>query len=169
MPAQSAIGTKYRPRELRRRVMLRARMRSMAGWSDACILNISSRGLMINAPSACAAKDSTVELWHGEQVIVATVVWRKGSRAGLQTEERVPVDDILAMSQSPSFQLTAAQWPEVDRRKKPRPASESRDRGRLVEFVGVGLMAATLAAGALMMVEQGFARPVAAVQAALGR
>ena len=29
--------------------MLPARMRSTVGWSDACILNLSSRGLMVHA------------------------------------------------------------------------------------------------------------------------
>lgn len=144
-------------------------MRSMAGWSDACILNISSRGLMINVPSACAAKDSIIELWHGENVIVATVVWRKGSRAGLQAEDKVPVDDLLARGQSPSLQLTAAQWPEVDRRRKPRPPFDSRIRGNAVEFIGIAIIAASLAAGALMTVEQSFARAIAIVEAALAR
>ena len=36
-----------RPRELRRRVILPARLRTGADWSDTCMLNISSRGLLI--------------------------------------------------------------------------------------------------------------------------
>jgi hypothetical protein len=149
--------------------MLRARMRSMSGWSDACILNVSSRGLMINAPSACAAKDSTIELWHGEHVIVATVVWRKGSRAGLHAEARVPVDDLLALSRSPSLQVTAGQWPQVDRRKTARTQDESRYRGRAIEFVAAVIIAISLAVGAFQLVEQSFARPLSTVQQALGR
>ena len=141
----------------------------MSGWSDACILNVSSRGLMINAPSACAAKDSTIELWHGEHVIVATVVWRKGSRAGLHAEARVPVDDLLALSQSPSLQVTAGQWPQVDRRKKPRTQDESRYQGRAMEFIAAIVIAISLAAGAFQLVERTFGRPLSTVQQALGR
>ena len=96
----------------------------MCGWSDACILNVSSRGLMINAPAAAAAQGHTIELWHGDRVIVATVVWRR-PRAGLQTEDRVPVDDILALSSATTLQLTAAPWPAVDRRKQPRAEDDS--------------------------------------------
>ena len=120
MAGQSAIRGNQRPRELRRRVMLRARMRAPSGWSDACILNVSSRGLMINAPAAWATQGSTIELWHGEHVIVGTIVWRKGTRAGLQSDECIPVDAILADGQSAALQLTAASWPEVERRKTPR-------------------------------------------------
>src|SRR6187200_314323 len=110
MLSQSISNRGHKPRELRRRVMLRTRIRAMCGWSDACILNISSRGLMINAPAAVAAQGSTIELWHADHVIVATVVWRRGSRAGLQTDDRVPVDDILALSSATTLQLTAAPW-----------------------------------------------------------
>src|SRR6476620_6966995 len=103
-----AHSARQRPRELRRRVMLRTRMRAMSGWTDACILNVSSRGMMINAPAAIAAEGARVELWHGERLIVATVVWRKGTRAGIQAEDRIPVDEILSISQSSSLQLTAS-------------------------------------------------------------
>jgi hypothetical protein len=144
-------------------------MRAMSAWSDVCILNVSSRGLMINAPAACAANGSTIELWHGEHVIVGTVVWRKGSRAGLQAESPVPVDDLLAMGQSASLRLTAAQWPEIDRRRNPRSHDDDRALARAIEFVSIALIAASFAGGAFVMVEQAFARPFALVQSALGR
>ena len=140
----------------------------MCGWSDACILNVSSRGLMINAPAALAAKGSTIELWHGDRVIVATVVWRKGSRAGLQADDRVPVDDILALSSSTTLQLTAAPWPAVDRRRKPRAEDDSRLRARRFEFAATVLIGASLVGAAVMMIEQAFARPLDYVRSALG-
>ena len=169
MPQQTAIRSDRRPRELRRRVMLRARLRAMSGWSDACILNVSSRGLMINAPSALAAQGSTIELWHGDRVIVATVVWRKGSRAGLQAEDRVPVDEILAISQSPALQLTAGSWPDVERRRNPRMHDNGRPRARLVEFAGSVAIACGLALSAFVFVEHAFVGPLQHIQAALGR
>lgn len=39
-----------------------------------------------------------VEIWHGEQVIVARVVWRKGTRAGLRSEQLVPVEELTRLS-----------------------------------------------------------------------
>lgn len=148
--------------------MLRARMRALCGWSDACILNVSSRGLMINAPATSAKQGSTIELWHGDRVIVATVMWRSGSRAGLQTDDRLPVEDILALSTTNSLQLTAAPWPAADRRKKPRKDEGSRVRGRRMEFVATLLIGASLAGGAAFMVQEALARPLDVVRAALG-
>lgn len=148
--------------------MLRTRMRTNWGWSDACILNVSSRGLMINAGAAQALTDGRIEIWHGEHVIIASVVWRKGTRAGLQCEERVPVDDILLLSRAPSLQLTAGQWPSVERRKRPRSPDDNRIRARAIEFAGVAIITVSFAAGALVMAEHAFARPLGYVEAALG-
>lgn len=99
-------------------------------------------------------------------MIVARVVWREGGRAGLSAEDRVPVEDIVTLGQSPSLQLTAATG---DRRKHPRPENHSRLRGKVVEFGGVVLIAAALTGAGLSMVDAAFARPLAAVSAALGQ
>lgn len=156
-----------KPRELRRRVMLGARMRTSAGWSDANILNVSSRGLMINA-TAASALGGKVEIWHGDHLIVAEVVWRKGSRAGLRCEDRVPVEDILAVTAGASLQLTAAKWPQVERRKRPRSEDADRLRGRAFEFAGVVLIAVALGFCTLTFMQQAFAAPMHAVSVALG-
>ena len=148
--------------------MLHARMRANSGWSDACILNVSSRGLLINASAVSAATGSKVELRHGEHVIIAEVIWRKGTRAGLRSDQRVPVDDIMALSKAPSLQLTATQWPHADRRKQPRSHDESRQRSRMFEFASIVVVGVLLAAALFSMVEAAFARPLALVQAALG-
>ena len=73
-----------------------ARLRSRSGWTDACILNISSRGLMISLIARGTA-GSVVELWRGDYVIVARVMWQDGARAGLQTDERLAVEDISVL------------------------------------------------------------------------
>jgi hypothetical protein len=147
--------------------MLRARLRAISGWSDACILNVSSRGLMINA--SAPVKGDSIELWHGEYLIIATVVWKKGTRAGLHAEGRLPVDDILALSKSPSLRLTAGSWPEIDRRKTPRIQTDSRARARATEFAGIVVIAACLTAGAVEVFERAFATPINIVQVALER
>jgi hypothetical protein len=160
-------GAGQKPRELRRRVMLRARLRALTGWSDGCILNVSSHGLLINAPASAVAGD-VIELWHGEHVIIASIIWRKGTRAGLRSDDRIPVEDIMALSRAPMLQLTAQQWPSADRRKRPRQRRDSRLVGRAMEFAGLAVAAILLAGGALAMVEAAFARPLAAVRSALG-
>lgn len=165
--ATLAAQPMYRPRELRRRVLLPARMRTSAGWKDACILNISSRGLMIRTGGVALA-GSTVELWHGEHVIAARVVWSRGAKAGLRSEDRVPVEDIMTLSQSPALMLTAGPRPDgVERRKRPR-YEESRIKARLIEFAGAVAIGMTLAAGLSALVERAMAQPFAAAHAALG-
>lgn len=157
-----------RPRELRRRVVLPARLRNGAQWSDACILNISSRGLMIRSGRA-APEGTRVELRRGDHVIIARVVWRDGARSGLAVDERLPVEDIMSVGQSNALQLVASDGALVERRGRPRQKhNDARLRGRAVEFFGVGAIGLTLAFGVWGMAQQAFAIPLARVEAALG-
>ena len=156
-----------RPRELRRRVNLRARLHANAKWSDASIVNISSHGMMINAPRS-GGMGSTVELWLGRQRIVATVVWRNGTHAGLSADDFIPVDDLLASDKGSSLQLTAEAWPSAERRARPRRHEESRQAGRWMEFCAIGLIVLGLSLGALGLVGQAFARPLARIHQVLG-
>jgi hypothetical protein len=155
-----------RSRELRRRVVLPARIRHGASWSDACILNVSSRGLLIHT-SRQAPAGTEVELHRGDHVIVARIVWRDGAKAGLRSDDRVPIEEIVTLGQSQVLQLGAGRaGPE--RRKYPRAEDRHRLRGKAIEFVGVAVAGASLACGAIFLVEEAFARPLAIVQAALG-
>ena len=158
--------SKHKPRELRRRVVLPARLRLDSVWSEACILNISSRGLMVQM-SQLAEEGCLVELRRGEHAILARVVWRNGSRAGLRAEERLPVEDILTLSQAPALQLTAANGKFAERRKRPRTRQDSRMKARAIEFAGVAFIAASLGVAGFIMVEAALARPLAMVEAAL--
>lgn len=158
-----SAGTSHKPRELRRRVVVPARLRHGASWSDACILNISSRGLMIHSGRPMV-EGTQVEVRRGDHVILARVMWRDGGRAGLRAEERVPVEEIMTLGQSLSLQLTAA---NRERRRHLRAADRCRLRGRAIEFAGVLTIAASLAGAGLVMIEQAFARPLALVSAAL--
>ena len=153
-----------KPREWRRRVMMPARLRHGASWSDACILNISSRGLMIHTGRP-VSQGTLVEIRRGDHSIVARVMWRDGARAGLRSEERVPVEDIVSLGQSPALQLTASLR---DRRQRRRSHDQSRTEGRVIEFAGVALISACVAGAALRMVEVALARPLALIAAALG-
>jgi hypothetical protein len=154
-----------RPRELRRRVVVPARLRHGSSWSDACILNVSSRGLMIHTGRQLA-KGSHVEICRGDYVILARVVWRDGGRAGLRSEDRLPIEEIVMLGQSPVVPSTPANG---ERRKRPRPENSSRIRGRAIEFAGVLVIAVSLAGAGVTMVESAFARPMALVSAALTR
>jgi hypothetical protein len=155
----------HKPRELRRRVVAPARLRHGAAWTDACILNISSRGLMIHTGRQIA-NGAQVELRRGDYVIIARVVWRDGGRAGLRAEDRIPVEEIMTLGKSPTLQLTAR---PAERRKHPRPQERSRLRGRAMEFAAVAAISTCLAAAGFTIVQSAFARPLKIVSAALGQ
>ena len=169
LPPMHAFKPKLteRPRELRRRVMLPARVRAGVQWNDACILNISSRGLLINCPRG-VSEGHVVELRRGDHVIVGRVVWREGSRAGLQCDDRLPVEQIMSLDQSQALQLTAPGGDRIERRKQPRIIDDARLRGRAMEFISVGVIVVSLALTIWSMAEQALAKPMAAAAAALG-
>ena len=96
-PAQQA-GLKAR--EPRRPVFLRARMRASGVFSDVCIRNISSRGMLLQAamPPACG---SYVEIFCQRHTFVARVVWTQDRRFGVHTSETIDVSALLGESTSP--------------------------------------------------------------------
>lgn len=141
-------------------------MRHGASWSDACILNVSTHGLLIHT-SRNTPVGGQVELWRGENVIAARVVWHSGAKAGLRTDDPVPVEQILTLGQSQSLQLGVGRG-RGERRKAPRLEDRHRLRGKAIEFVSVVVIGASLAGAAVIMVEEAFVRPLALVQQSLG-
>jgi hypothetical protein len=135
-------------------------------WTDACILNVSSRGLMIRA-SRAAPTGTVIELWRGDLVITARVVWRQGVKAGLRAEHPVPVEEIMTLRQSPGLPFTTGDQPAYERRKRARTSDDNRIRGRAIEFGSAVLIAALLSFSAYDFVEQALAKPLAAARSAL--
>jgi hypothetical protein len=162
--AQSGTG---RPREERRRVMLPARMRSASGWSDACILNISSRGLLVFS-SGSATPGSFVEVRRGGQLVVARVVWRKNQRIGLCSPDPVRVEDIISSQTAASAVQATAARPKFDRRCVPRSADRSRSQARAMEFMGTLLVGSSIVLVAAVYAVDVLARPMLVIRAALG-
>lgn len=163
--SQSVSHRPHKLRELRQRVILPTRLRAASGWTDACILNVSSRGLLVRAPGL-TAKGSTVELWHGEIVIIARVVWNAGGRAGLCTEQPVPIDYIATVA-GRAFERSA-EGRDREPRAAPRTTDDHRLRARTIQFASVLLIAAAFAASIYPMLHASFARPLRAIEAALG-
>lgn len=95
---RDASGSADKPREWRRKVLVSARMRSHEGWGDVRILNVSSRGMLI-LTALPTNPGTTIELRRGDQVMVAKVMWRSGSRAGLRSDTVLPVMDLMCVSE----------------------------------------------------------------------
>lgn len=147
--------------------MLPARLRNGGPWSDACILNVSSRGLMIRC-GPTVPEGSIVELHRGNRLITARVVWRDGPRAGLQTEDRLAVDEILSEGQSAHLQLIASDGALVERRNFRRPErGDSRLVGRMIEFAGLVAIVAGLASCLYALAQHTLGKPIASAAKAL--
>ena len=157
-------------REHRQKVMIRARMRSGVSWHDVCILNLSRRGLGIQAAEP-PQRGAYVEIRRGKHVIVARVMWARGHRAGLHSQSLIFVRSLVRDEPANDGSRSASAFPEVERRRAPRATRERFDRsrlaGRAMEFACVGLAASALGLTIVATVEQALARPIAQVRAAL--
>jgi hypothetical protein len=132
-----------KPREERRNVVLEARLRGDRGWGQACILNLSSRGLLVYS-DAPANPGSYVEIRRGEPVIVARVVWRRSNRIGLSSREKLQLGEMVSgTAASAGLQLTASNL-AVERRKLSRE-DQSRLRARRGQFAAIAAFGACLA------------------------
>jgi hypothetical protein len=151
--------------------MLRARLRGAQGWKDACILNISVRGMMVQTASA-PPRGSYVEVHRGHHLMVARVAWHKGHRCGLRCQDAIAIDALVADPEDPAGAPAVSQ-PAVERRSQPRSPNlrheRSREMSRAIEFAMLALLGAAGAAAAFSVVQSALASPLARVSEALGQ
>lgn len=160
-------------REPRRKVLINARMRVGARWGDVCILNLSKRGMLVQAPEA-PERGTYLEVRRGSKEIVARVVWSAGNRFGAYTQEPLNVDALVAEAGDPEpAAASAAHSSEADRRRavRARSASERHERnrwlGRALELACIGALGFGLAALLGQGLKQALATPLEATSAAL--
>jgi hypothetical protein len=133
-------------------------MRSGTNWTDICIKNMSSRGLMAET-EAPPRRGSYVEIRRGQQVIIGRIIWAEGNRFGLRAQDRVDIDAIVnepRLARKPASATQAG--PGAERRRDPdrrrlediaARAEQSRRRSATFQFlivVGLGVLAATILA-----------------------
>lgn len=147
-------------------------MRNGASWHDVCILNVSKRGLGIQAADP-PARGTYLEICRGRHVIIARVMWAKGHRAGLQAQDSIFVDALVnepVQSRAQPAGVGDAQL--VERRKAPRPIQQRHDQSRLAgrafEFACFVLVAGALGLTAFGAVQEALANPLSQIEAALG-
>lgn len=144
---------------------MKVRARTPAGWGDASILNLSTRGLLIYCRAA-AAEGETIELRHKDRAIRARVVWREGPRVGLCAEQSIAVEDLLLVAASPA--PVAPRPSGGERRRTPRTFEESQRRARALQFASVLVIASSLCVGVAAAAAEALARPLGIIGAALG-
>ena len=145
-------------RGLRKKVLLRAQVRAGPTWSDACIVNISWRGLGLQAAKP-PQPGTYVELRTGAYTTVARVAWAKQHRFGLQTQDSVLMSG--GTEETPPRVVSVAKDPDADRKGATR-------LGRLMEFTGVAMAAAVAAIVLFGMVGQTLSDPKSRIVSVLG-
>ena len=148
-------------------------MRTGASWSDVCIRNMSSRGLLIETASP-PARGTYVEIRRGSDLIVAQSVWVGDRRCGLRAQGRLAVDAFLGGSghiSSPCVYAVAQ--PGKERRSHSRTIATRHEQNRMLsrisEFAFAVLVGGTLASFAAASIQAAFARPLSVAEAAVRR
>ena len=149
-------------------------MRQDGRWTDVRILDASSRGFMVHVPDA-PPRGTYIELHRGRRSYVARVVWRTAQRCGLQTQDRIIVDDLVKLPEAVT-DPKQDEAPIIERRSAGRSrdmieqkAERNRTLGRagqFAAFIGGAAVAASLLYG---VVGQALSRPLAQVSAVLAR
>lgn len=168
-------GQSLKPREPRRKVLIKARMRAGTAWTDVCLLNMSSRGMLMQS-SVPPLEGAYIEVRRGRHVIIARVVWTKKHRFGVRTQDLLSIDAIA--TEQDNLETTGS-GPEgaqsVERRSVARQATSldkhQRNRllGRSIEFGFVLVAGTSLAFMCASFVQAAVSKPLTAVTAALAR
>ena len=171
MAASDGTKRQVKPREPRRKVLIKARMRVGASWNDVCILNISPRGLSMQA-SAPPPPGTYLEVRRGEHEIMACVVWVNHHRFGVRTQDVLAIEYIINQPDR-SEAAPSPDEPIPERRQAPRSAAERHESSRLLsramEFAVMGVFAASAAVVTFSTVAEVLQRPLADTSAALAR
>jgi hypothetical protein len=110
----------FKDRDPRVKVFLPSRIRVGSAWADACIHNVSARGLLVAADDV-PKPGSYVEIRRGHNVIIGRAVWKKERFFGVRTQDRI---DLPALQVEPtrSSGRSAANTPNsaMERRREDR-------------------------------------------------
>lgn len=125
----------FKSREPREPVILPVRIRTDAGWIDATIRNVSTKGMKLEMPSP-PPKGSFIEIRRGSAVVVGQVRWVEEGCCGLLAQGRVPVAQ-LKLDPRLAHKPNADGSPQVERRAEVRVLSpeEVAERSRLKAMV----------------------------------
>jgi hypothetical protein len=152
--------------------MIRARMRAGVAWHDVAILNLSKGGLGIQAADP-PLRGAYVEICRGRHVIIARVMWTKGHRAGLKSQDPIWTESLLVEPSNDRSAPPVASAMPIERRQKPRSTEQRHEHSRLaaraMEFACLGMGGAAMALLAFGMVEEALAQPLSKIETALSR
>jgi hypothetical protein len=160
-----------RTREPRKPVQIGVRLKNDAGWSDAQILNLSSRGVMALCQDP-PRRGSYVEIRRGTYVMIGRVAWTGTDRIGIHVRERIEVEDLL-LPVTPGRKVRRVPndvQMRVCERRKPSPderAAASARFSRAFDFAAIAVVAIGLAVIASGVATRALAEPMADLELAL--
>jgi hypothetical protein len=148
--------------------MLAARMRDGATWSDANILNLSSRGLLLHAARP-PARGTYIEVRRGGYVIIGRVIWAEANRFGVRAQDGLEIDSLISSGfplRQPANDVTDG---IQERRMSPRSEGlewryvRNRDNGRALQAIFVAVLGIMLSALLYDVAATTFSRPLSLV------
>jgi hypothetical protein len=149
--------------------MISARLRDGFGWTNARILDISSRGLLLRA-SKTPKRGAYVEVCKGPHRIVARVVWVEQDRFGLNTQDLLPIEAITGGTAASASEAEYL-FPQPRLKRREASAAErlerSRRRSGAMQFLWIVGSAAAVGILAFDAVEGSLSRPLSIVSAQL--
>jgi hypothetical protein len=135
-------GAEHRAED-RTRALVRATLRGDGDEREACILDVSSRGLLLTA-AVPPPRGSFIELVVGRHSLIGQVKWSSQRRFGLVLRERISVVGLLSGDQQ-AIKLAPRRKLSKQRR---RVAEGTAPLARMIQF---GMLIAALGAGAFML------------------
>jgi hypothetical protein len=154
-------------REPRQMVIIPAQMRGDTAWSEVCIRNVSSHGMMLEM-SRPPAPGSYVELRRASVVVVARVMWSESDRCGLRTQAKV---DLSALSGTPAASAPQEQLAKDRSRGRFDPLATAANRaamiGRSMQFVCGAVFGALLVSLLSLVAYQALSRPLSTIAGVL--
>jgi hypothetical protein len=144
--------------EERTGVMVRATLRDGGGSREACVLDVSTRGLLLTTARP-PARGEFVEIAIGDSRLAGQVKWSAKRRFGIALRDRVSVIAFLEGGQGP-LELAKART-DVGPRRGPQAEERSRDWARAVQLVAIAIGGLACAVTLMDVIEAAFA-PVSA-------
>lgn len=164
----------YRPRSPRTVINVRCRLNFDGAWTDACIHNVSSRGLML-ATDRPPRIGSYVDIRRGTLIVIGRVIWRNGHQFGVRTQDEVSASAFVnepVLRKRPSADKFATDRRTPTRVESERLVAVRAERGRRLassfQFVCLVTFGLGLAAFAATLVLQALSKPLSVVTNALG-
>lgn len=170
---QTSLAPGMKPREPRRNVVIPARMRCGGAWTDVCIRNMSSRGLLLQSATP-PRRGTYVEILKGRHGIVGRVAWAKDRRFGIHSQNRIDIEAIIGEARGAEAisQPAGGERRFVARKTAAASAAERLERSRRLsaafQFVCIVLCGAAVAMIIADTVRDTLSRPMKAVSAGLG-